>query len=302
MDRIEALRLFVRLAERGSFSGAARDLKIKQSTASKWIAELEQQLGSRLVERTTRSLHLTDSGRRLQVRARDILAAFDSMTEELSETSQVPMGRVRLSAPVVFGRLFALPLLVDFIKRHSRIDLEIVLGDRYVNLVEEGVDLAVRVGVPADTTARGHKLAEGRRFLVASPAYVRARGRPDTPRSLREHECLVHGDATATAIWRFSRRGERERPVPIKGRIAVNNSEIALELARAGVGVALLADWLVRRDLAQKTLVRLLEDYEPPTAPVYLLTPPGPHMTTAVRALRDHLAVSLPARLKKTLR
>ena len=298
MDRIEALRLFVRLGEQRSFSAAARDLKVKQSTASKWVAELERQLGTALVERTTRSLHLTDAGRRLHARARELIAAFEAMTEEVTQNREVPMGRVRLSAPVVFGRLFVAPALTEFVKRHPRIDLEIVLNDRYVNLVEEGIDLAVRVGVPADTTARGHKLAESRRFLVASPAYVRARGLPATPRALREHECLLHGDAK-TAIWRFSRGGEQERPVPVKGRISANNSEIVLELARNGLGLALLADWLVRSDLSRGKLVRLLEEYEAPPAPVYLLTPPGQYPVTAVRALHDHLAVALPVRLKK---
>jgi molybdate transport repressor ModE-like protein len=299
MDRIEALRLFVRLAEQGSFTAAARDLKVKQSTASKWIAELEKQFGSSLVERTTRSFHLTDAGHRLNARAREILAAFDATTEELTENGKVPMGRVRVSVPVVFGRLFVAPLLVEFAKKQPTIDLEIVLGDRYVNLVDEGVDLAIRVGVPADTTARGHKLVESRRFLVASPAYLRARGRPTTPRSLRDHECLLHGQATATTIWRFSRGAERERPVPVTGRISVNNSEIALAMARDGLGVALLADWLVGRDLENKRLVRLLEDYEAPPAPVYLLTPPGQYTPTAVRALREYLARALPVRIAK---
>src|SRR5277367_2289457 len=146
MDRIEALRLFVRLAEQGSFTAAARSMKIKQSTASKWIASLEGELGSTLVERTTRSLHLTDVGRRLHERAREILAAFDAMTEEVTENPALPMGRVRISAPVVFGRLFVAPLLIEFVKKHPRVDLEVVLSDRYVNLVEEGIDLAVRVG------------------------------------------------------------------------------------------------------------------------------------------------------------
>lgn len=299
MDRIDALRLFVRLAEQGSFSAAARDLKIKQSTASKWIAELERQLGSTLVERTTRALHLTDAGRHLQTRARDMLAAFDAMTEEVSASRQVPIGRVRVSAPVVFGRLFVAPLLVEFARKHPGIDLDIALTDRYVNLVDDGVDLAIRVGVPADTTARGTKLAESRRVLVASPAYVRARGRPTTPRSLTDHDCLVHGEVTAGAIWRFARDGERACPVSVRGRVTVNNSEIALEMARGGLGVALLADWLVERDLRRKRLVRLLENYEAPPAPVYLLTPPSPHTATAVRVLREALAATLPARLAK---
>jgi DNA-binding transcriptional LysR family regulator len=300
VDRIDALRLFVRLHEQGSFSAAGRDLKIKQSTASKWIAELERQVGSTLVERTTRSLHLTDAGKLLYTRARVLLAAFDTMNDELSAGRDVPIGRVRLSAPVVFGRLFVTPLLVDFARRHPAIDLDIVLTDRYVNLVEEGVDLAVRVGVPLDTSARGLKLTTSRRYLVASPAYLRANGRPTTPKALKDHQCVLHGEARA-ATWRFSGAGGVNRPVPISGRITVNNSELALEMARGGVGIALLADWLVWPDLQRKRLVRLLEAHETPPATLYLLIPPGAHTATPIRALRDHLAVTLPATVEEAV-
>ncbi|HEU4406701.1 MAG TPA: LysR family transcriptional regulator [Polyangiaceae bacterium] len=300
MDHLDALRLFTRLAERKSFSAAAADLKIKQSTASKWVAELEARLGVGLVERTTRSLRLTDAGRRFLAHAGQVLAAFDEMTRDLREQSPEPAGRVRLSVPVVFGRLFVAPAAVEFLRRHPKVEAELVFNDRYVNLVEEGFDLAVRVGVPADTAARGRRLAEGRRVLVASPAYLRARGRPETPAGLKHHECLVHGDATAPAVWRFAREGGAEAPVAVRGRLAANNSEAVLLMARSGLGVALLADWLVERDLRQQRLVPLLEGYRAPPAPIVALTPPGRFTAPAVRAFVDHLAASLAARLPAT--
>lgn len=286
------MRLFLRLAERRSFSAAARDLRIKQSTASKWVAALEAELGVTLVERTTRSLHLTDAGQRFSARAVEVLAGFDDLQRELSERNPEPSGRVRISLPVVFGRLYVLPALSTFLERHPRVEAELVLNDRYVNLVEEGFNLAVRVGIPTDTSARGRKLADSRRCLVASPAYLRKHGRPKTPADLVRHQCLVHGDTPG--IWRFG-----EKQTPVRGRLAANNSEAVLHLARRGLGLALLADWLVSADLRRKRLVELLPDFQPPPAPIYALTPPGRYTPATVRALVEHLAISLTSAGRK---
>jgi DNA-binding transcriptional LysR family regulator len=297
MDRIDALRLFTRLAERGSFSAAAKDLRIKQSTASKWVAELETTLGLSLVERTTRSVHLTEAGNRFLVRAREVVDAFDEMTEELREHSPEPRGRVRVSLPVVFGRLFVVPAVGGFLARHPQVSAELVLNDRYVNLVEEGFDLAIRVGVPTDTSARGRKLAESRRVLVGAPSYLASRGHPRVPNDLREHECLVHGDQSAAIIWRFGDGAGAEKPVQVRGRFAANNSEVVLEMARCGHGLALLADWLVRDDLARGVLIPLLEEFGPPPAPVYALSPPARFASTTVQALTEHIGAEIARRL-----
>lgn len=297
MDRIDALRLFVRLAERGSFSAAAKELGVGKSTASKWIAELEDEWGVGLVERTTRSLHLTDAGRRLLARATEVLAAFDEMSRELREKSPEPGGRVRLSVPVAFGRLFVAPAVAEFLRRHPKVEAELVLDDRYVDLVDRGFDLAVHVGVPTDTSARARKLADGRRCLVASPAYVKAHGQPDTPRDLARHECLVHGEIDAAAQWRFGRERGAEIVVPVRGRVAANSSEAVLAMARSGLGIALLAEWLVADDIRKKKLVSLLPGFPAPPAPIYVLTRPGRFVPSAVRALSEHLAALLSVRL-----
>jgi molybdate transport repressor ModE-like protein len=297
MDRIDALRLFSRLAERGSFSAAARDLKIKQSTASKWVAELEATLGASLVERTTRSVRVTDAGRRLLARSREVLAAFDELAADFEERSPEPQGRVRMNVPVVFGRLFVVPAIGEFLRRHSQVSAELVMNDRYVNLVDEGFDLAVRVGVPTDTTARGRKIAESRRVLVAAPSYLKDRGRPESPADLRRHECLQHGDVGQPSMWRFGAEPGGGEPVRVRGRFAANNSEAVLHLARGGLGIALLADWLVNEDIERGRLVPLLEEFAVPPAPVYALSPPGRFASTTVHALVDHLAATLVRRL-----
>lgn len=302
MDRVNALRLFSRLAESGSFSAAARDLRIKQSTASKWVAELEDELGARLVERTTRAVRITEDGQRLLARARDVLAAFDELRADFEERAVAPRGRVRVSIPVVFGRLFVVPAVGEFLRRYPEVGVDLVMNDRYVNLVEEGFDLAVRVGVPADTSARGRKLAESRRVLVAAPSYANTRGRPRTPEDLRRHECLVHGDANASVVWRFGKASGKATPVSVRGRFAANNSEAIASMARKGLGIALLADWLVNDDLRRGRLVPLLEGFTAPPAPVFALSPPGRFASTTVRALTEHLAQSIAARLGSSSR
>ncbi|MBC8069623.1 MAG: LysR family transcriptional regulator [Deltaproteobacteria bacterium] len=296
MQRLDALRLFVRLVERGSFTAAALDMRVKQSTASKWVAELEEQLGVSLVERTTRSIRVTDAGLLLAQRSVEILGAVDAVSAELSgDTDREPMGRVRVSAPVVFGRRFVAPLLAEFLAQHPKVDAELVFGDRYVNLVDQGFDLAIRVGRPTDTSARGRKLADSERCLVASPEYLDRRGAPRTPKDLEHHDCLFHNEIGARATWRFRRGREQDSPVAVTGRIATNNSEVTLEMARRGLGIALLADWLVADDLSTGTLVQLLAGYRAPPAPVCALTPPGRFVTPPVRALLDFLVASLGA-------
>ena len=292
LHRLDTLRLFVRLVERGSFSAAARDLRVQQSTASKWVAELEEELGLSLVERTTRAIRVTDAGRRLAQGAIEILSAADALQAELTGTAdREPMGRI--SAPVVFGRMFVAPRLAKFLARHPKIEAELVFGDRYVNLVEEGFDLAIRVGVPTDTSARGRKLTGSERCLVAAPRYLEAHGIPQTPKELERHTCLLHGELGARTTWRFRRGRENDTPVAVTGRVSTNNSEVALEMARRGLGIALLADWLVKRDLTSGKLVRLLEDFQAPPAPVFVLTPPGRYVAPPVRALIDFLVANL---------
>lgn len=298
MDRLDAMRLFSRLAERGSFSAAARDLKIKQSTASKWVAELETEFGASLVKRTTRSVRVTDDGQRFLAYARNVLESFDELGAEFEERSAEPRGRVRVSVPVAFGRLFVVPVVGAFLARHAEVNVDLVMTDRYVNLVDEGFDLAIRVGVPTDTSARGRKLAESRRILVAAPDYLRGRRRPKAPADLRDHECLVHGEGPSSEVWRFGKETARSVPVPVRGRFAANSSEAVALLARQGLGVALLADWLVREDLEQGRLVPLLERFVTPPAPVFALTPPGRFSSATVRALTEQLATALASRLK----
>lgn len=293
MDRIDALRVFINVAELGSFSAAAEECQVKQSTASKWIAELESEFGATMIQRTTRSLRLTEAGQRFLHQARGVLAAYEGMKLDFEERSSELTGSLRLTVPVVFGRLCLLSELSAFLTQHLKVGAEIVLSDRYVNLIDEGFDLAVRIGAPQDSTVVGRKLRDGRRVLVAAPGYLQCGVSLDTPSELREHECLLHGGEAAKESWKFRRAGEPWKRVKVGGRVRSNNSWMTLELARAGLGIALLADWLVQDDLATGALVELLPQFESSPAPIYLLSPPGRFPSRAVRALSDHLAAAL---------
>ncbi|MEZ4248485.1 MAG: LysR family transcriptional regulator [Polyangiales bacterium] len=296
MDRFEALRLFVRLAERESFTGAARDLGVKQSTASKWVAALEEEHGVGLVERTTRALRFTEAGQLFLGHARDVLAAYEELEASVARDDR-PQGRLRMSLPVVFGRRHVVPALVPFLRANAGVEVQLVLSDRYVSLVDEGFDLAVRVGEPVDTSDRSRKLADGGRVLVASKEYLVANGRPRHPRELRGHRCLSHVDTTTRTVWRFRKEGEAEVAVPVGGGVGANHSDAVLELARAGLGVALLADWLVDEDLREKRLVPLLRGWSSPPASVHAIWPASKRPRGVVRAVVEHLGSALPRQM-----
>lgn len=292
MDRLEALHAFVRLVEIGSFSKVGTELRVKQSTVSKWLATLEEQLGAQLIERTSREQRVTEPGMRFYQRAKEILAAYEEAEAELSNSSPRVSGRLRVSLPVVFGRLHVVPLLSRFARRHSELELDLVFDDRYVRLLEEGFDVAIRVGVPVDSTLRSKTLAVTARHLVASKGYLTRAAPLCSPHDLVAHACLLHTGLEERSVWRFEKNGKTVR-ARVGGRFGANNSEAVLAMARAGHGIALLASWLVDRDLARGKLVRLLPDFVPPAAPIQALTPPSRYMHPRVRAFLDFMAESL---------
>ncbi len=296
MDRLNAMHAFVRLVEVGTFSAVADELRVKQSTVSKWLAALEDELGVRLLQRTTRSRRVTEPGARFYERARQILAAYDDITAQLQQQAPEPRGRLRVSVPVVFGRLFIVPLVAKFLRRYPGLEVELVFSDRYVNLVEDGFDVAIRVGRPVDSTLRSRRLGQTPRRLVASPGYV-ARSEPlQVPADLRDHPCLLHTGLSPGDVWVFEHDGRTLR-APIRGRFSANNSEALLAMARGGLGIALLASWLVDPEIRTDRLVAVLPQYRAPAAAIQALMPPGPHVHSRVRLFVDALAEALDVRL-----
>lgn len=298
MDPLTTLRAYSRLVELESFTAVARELHVRQSTISKWIATLENDLGVRLVDRTTRSLRVTDAGQRFYQRASMIVSDYDAAVGEIREEAAALRGRIRMSVPVVFGQRFVAPAVTDFLLQHEGVELELIFSDRYVSLVEEGYDLALRVGIPVDSALQSHALGSGGRYLVAAPSYLARHGTPREPDDLRMHQCLVHTERSTRAAWSF-RRGKRKHHVRVGGRVSANHSESTLLMAKSGLGIALLTSWLVESELKCGSLIPLLKDYEPPPAPIRALTPPGRLLTPRVRALIEHLRLTLAPMLAR---
>lgn len=289
MDRLDAMHAFVRLVELGSFSRVAEELRINQSTVSKWIARLEEQLGTRLMERTSRTRRVTDDGQLFYDRARSILATYAATEAELHAGEQALTGRLRVSAPVVFGQRHILPLVPDFMAAHDRLELDLVLDDRYVGVLADGFDLAIRVGTPVDSSLRARTLARTARHLVASPALVAARGAPRAPAVLVDWPALLHSGAD---VWRF-RDADGWARVKVEARFTANSSEALRVMALAGQGIAVLATWLVADDLRAGRLVELLPDRRLPDAPIQALMPPGAIVHPRTRAFVAHVADGL---------
>ncbi len=292
MDHFEALRAYVRLVELGSFTAVAKEQQVTQPTVSKWVAALEDELGVQLLDRTTRGVRVTPAGEAFQQRALEVLGAWEEAVGATRGQHAKAQGRLRVSVPVVFGDRFIAPLMPSFLSEHPGVELDLRFSDRYVDLVSDGVDVAIRVGRPVDSSYRARVLADTPRRLVASPAFVESHGAPDSLGALAELPCLLHSGLGTQQSWELAKDGAT-RSVSVQGRISANHSATLAKLAVAGHGVALLASWLVDDALADGRLVRLLPDHEPPRAPIQALMASTRHVPSRVRAFVDHLAEGL---------
>ncbi|MEL6347108.1 MAG: LysR substrate-binding domain-containing protein [Myxococcota bacterium] len=282
------MKAYVRVIELESFTRVAEELRVQQSTVSKWIASLEADLGVKLLDRTTRQQRATDAGRRFYDHARDVLGRYDAAVADVQQSAPQLTGRLRVSVPAVFGHRFILPHLPAFLEQYPRVELEVRFSDRYINLVEAGVDVAIRVGLPVESSFIGRRLAGTPRRLVASPGYLQGAPPLEEPADLRRHRCLRHPGRPQT-IWTFRREGRGAERVSVRGRFSADSSEALRVAAVAGQGVALLADWLVRDDLVAGRLVTRLDGWSLPPAPIRAVTPPGRSQRPRVRALLSHL-------------
>lgn len=291
MDRIAAMQAYVRWVELGTFSAVARELHVKQSTISKWVASLEEEYGVQLIERTTRASRTTESGQTFYTRAKQMLALYEDTVATLQDQRPTPKGRVRMSVPAVFGRMYIIPLLSGFLNTYPDIELEVSFNDRYVQLVEEDIDLAIRVGVQKDSTYRAKKLGEATRHLVAAPSYFAQHGHPQHPDALTSHQCLLH-TGMGTDMWTFQQHKQSFR-VQVRGRFSTNFSEALLTLARDGMGIAMLASWLIAKDIQAGSLHTTLQEYTLPSAPIVALMPPIRYIAPKIRVLLDYLHEAL---------
>jgi DNA-binding transcriptional LysR family regulator len=290
VDRLDELETFVAVLETGSLAKAARRLRRSAPAVTRTLAALESRVGARLVERTTRRLAVTDAGRRLADEARTVLAAYAAAIAR--EEAGPLRGAVRVSAPLVFGRRHVAPLVARFLDLHPGVAAELVLNDRNLDLVDEGLDVALRIGALADSSLVARRVGEVRRVLVAAPAYLDRVGAPAEPSDLADHEVIFSSTQGGPVEWRFeTRRGPVT--VRLRPRLMINAIEPAVAAAVAGRGLTRVFSYQVAEELADGSLVRLLAGFEPAPIPVQLVTATARLMPARVRAFLDFAAAEL---------
>src|SRR5216683_5036775 len=284
-DRLSALRLFVRVARTGNFSRAAREVGLSQPTASRIIATLEKEIGALLLTRSTRALALTEAGAEYLARVELALAALDEADHAARGTGEL-RGVLRVATSSSFTVHALIPRLDDFLRRHPKLRLMLLINDQRQALISEGVDVAFRFGALADSNATARRLGSIQRVLVASPAYLRRAGRPKAPADLSSHAMVV--GPMGSDRWTFEKDG-RQVSLRLEGRVVVSANEGAVAAAVAGLGIASTGIIASRKELANRTLVRVLPDWQMGSVDVHAVFPAGRATKAAARALADHM-------------
>lgn len=289
MDRLATMEAFVKVAETKSFSEAARRLRSSKSLVSRQISALEAELGVRLLQRTTRSLTLTEEGRSYHAEVTRILADIEVANAAVTQSKVAPRGRLRVSAPMSFGILHLAPILPRFLARFPEVELDLSLNDRYVDLIDEGFDLSIRVGRLAESSLVARRLAPFRMILCASPDYLSRHGTPKAPEELKQHQCLCYSTNSLTPEWRLQKPDGSPWPVQIAGHLHANNGDVLRVAAIEGAGIAYLPSFIVGADLQAATLVSLMPDFVPQDAAIYAVYPNSRHLSPKVRAFIDFM-------------
>ena len=286
MDRIDAMQAFVAVADLRGFAPAARKLGLSPSGVTRLIAALEDRLGARLLQRTTRSVTLTDAGVRYLERIRPILADVEEAEGSVEGERIRPSGRLTVSAPVGFGRLHVSPIMSAYLKRYPEVSGELRLSDRMVNLVEDGVDLAIRIGHLADSSLVARQVGEMRRIVVASSGYLKARGEPNTPNAVASHATIQFGATTAPPDWRFVEAG-RDVRVACTPRFLTNSADAAIQYAEQGGGLTRVLAYQAADAIKAGRLKIVLAKFEQPPLPIHIVYPTSRLLSAKVRSFID---------------
>jgi DNA-binding transcriptional LysR family regulator len=283
MDRLHEMELFVRVVETGSFSAAARDLRLGQPAISKTIAALEDRLGVRLLVRSTRQLAPTEAGTAFYERALRAITEANEADAAAQGAGAGLEGRLRISAPVTFARLHIVPKLGAFLDVHPRLRLELVMDDRMIDLVAENVDAALRLGNLNDSSLQVRKLAQAKRYVVASPGYLAKKGIPANPTDLLEHDGIIYGQSSGGQEWVF-RRGTSETSIQLRTRLTLSAAEGVREAVLAGQGFAITSRWMFAPELASGAVVPILTEWTLPPMELWVIYPSGKLTSTKARA------------------
>ena len=295
MVDLNALASFVRVVDAGGFSAAARGLSLTPSAVSKQISRLEDRLGVRLLQRTTRKLSLTEEGMAYYRRAARVLADAEEAEREIADLRDVPSGKLHVSLPLAFGRKKVVPAMPAFLKAHPEVQLDLNFSDAYVDLIEDGIDVAMRIGELTDSSLIARRVAPNRRVVCAVPAYFERHGRPATPADLARHNCFVYSYRRWRRDWPFLGPDGREILVSVTGSVESNDAEALHGFLMAGLGVALMPLWLVGEELADGRVEEALADYQVPDSAIYAVYPSTRHLAPKVRAFIDFMAERLAA-------
>jgi DNA-binding transcriptional LysR family regulator len=282
MDRLAAMETFVLVVDSGSFSAAARRLNVGQPAVSKLVAQLEDRLGVKLLVRTTRGLTATEAGLNYYERARRSIEEADEAELAARGAGSGLTGRLRISAAVTFARIHLMPHLPEFLAQHPGLEIEVVLDDRNIDLVHEGIDVALRMGQLTDSTLTAQRIASGRQVVLGSPAYFARVGEPAAPGDLITHEAVIYAQKGGGADWTFRRDGVNIA-VTLKGRLRVSAAEGVRAVILAGAGIAIVSEWMFAPEIADGTVKVVLQDWELPRIDLWTVFPAGRTATAKAR-------------------
>lgn len=289
MDRFQEMQIFLAVAEEEGFAAAARRLKISPPSVTRAIAAMEQRIGTQLLARTTRSLHLSEAGQRYLEDCRRILAELEEAEEAAAGSYSIPVGHLTVTAPILFGELYVAPALADYLDRFPLVNIHALLVDRVVNMTDEGVDVAVRIGHLLDASQQAIKVGEVRPVVCASPAYLDRHGRPEHPRDLADLKILTSSASQLVSEWQFVDQGTKINQ-PIEPRLVVTANNAAISLARQGWGVTRSLSYQVASHIAEGTLETILKDFEPPPLPIHVVFQKSARVPAKIHTFVDFLA------------
>ncbi len=294
MDRVHLLTVFIAVAEEESFAAAARRLALSAAAVTRAVVDLETQVGVKLLNRTTRFVRVSEPGQRYLEDARRILDMIEEADENAAGIHAAPRGQLMITAPTVFGRMFVAPGVVDYLRRYAEMDISFLLLDRVVNLMEEGIDVAVRIGELPDSSMSAIKVGQVRRVLCASPDYLKQHGTPQSPDDLQQHVIVTAVSVSSTVEWRFMWDGEI-RSTKVKPRLHVTSNEAAIEVVSLGFGISRLMSYQVAPMLANGQLQIVLPEFELAPLPVHVVYREGRHASAKVRSFVDLMVQRLRA-------
>jgi DNA-binding transcriptional LysR family regulator len=288
MDKLSSMRAFVKVVEHGSFSEAARSLRLSRSVISKYVMELERQLGVQLLNRTTRSASPTENGRAYYERSVAILAELEEADLAVTRLQAEPRGLLRINAPMSFGTLHLGPALAAFMEKYPELQMQLTLSDEQIDSVQEGFDVTLRIAELASSSLIARRLVAVQRVFCASPEYIKRRGVPQHPKELKDHDCLTYGFLATGNQWKLT-GPDGEHWISVPWKLCANNAEVLKQAALNGRGIALLPTFIAGAELESAALVPVLKKYQAPEIALYAIYPPTRHLSSKVRLFIDFL-------------